>query len=205
MAQNRIGVAIEVGEVTAGILVQRKQGVVMMVMGHLVAERREEAFRGIGLRVISRGVDQPEMVPVHIDGFAQLLGATQGVDAEIIRKHQGDPAAFFRTAHEVIDLATVHLGGPSHGDAVGEPAVTPIGGDEPDDLGALPRSPNQTLTVVAFGRPATGDRGMQTDIDLVLDVEVGPGQEAQQFGKIGGNLIPQIVINEGVPIERSGR
>jgi hypothetical protein len=42
---------------------------------------------------------------------------------------------------------------------------------------------------------------MQTNIDLVLDLEVGLGQQGQQLGYIGGNLIPEVTFDEAVPVE----
>lgn len=204
MAQDRVGVAIQVGEVGAGVAVQREQGVVMMVMGYLVPERREETFRGVRLGIVGRGVDEAEIVPVLIDARAELLGATEGMDTQIIRQDHGHLATIVRTLDKVIDLATIRVGGAPQGNTVGEPAVAPIGGDESDDFGTLARGTDQTLAVMAFARPATGDRRMQTDVDLVLDVQIRLGQQAQQIGDIDGNLIPEIVIDEGVPIEGSG-
>lgn len=175
-----------------------------MVMGHFVAERWEETLRRIRFGTIRRGVNQALAIPVEIDGFAELLGAPDGVDAEIIGQNHGNLAPHLGTLDEVIDLATIGVGGASQGKAVGEPAIVPIGGDEGDDFGTLARGADQTLAVVTLARPASGERGMQPDVDFVLDGEVGFGQQAQQIGDIGGKLIPEIVGDEGVPIEGRG-
>jgi hypothetical protein len=38
-------------------------------------------------------------------------------------------------------------------------------------------------------------------VHLVLDVEVGSGQEREQVGDVGRNLVPQIRLDQGVDIE----
>jgi hypothetical protein len=43
---------------------------------------------------------------------------------------------------------------------------------------------------------------MQVQVDFVLDVEVRPKKEAQQLVDIVGDLLPEVGLDQGVPIER---
>ena len=47
---------------------------------------------------------------------------------------------------------------------------------------------------------------MMAYVDLVLHVQVGPGQESQQLGNIGRELVPEIRLDQGVGVKgRGGR
>jgi hypothetical protein len=43
-----------------------------------------------------------------------------------------------------------------------------------------------------------------THVHLVLDVEVGFGQEGEQLGNIGGDLVPEVRLDQGVDVEVDG-
>lgn len=113
VAQDSIGITVQIGKVLACVGVQGEQGIVMMVMGHLVAEGREHAFGGVCLGIVRWGVDQAEIVSVPLDHGAQLLRDPKRVDTEIIGEDHGHLAPLLRTLDKVIDLAPIRVSGAS--------------------------------------------------------------------------------------------
>jgi hypothetical protein len=43
---------------------------------------------------------------------------------------------------------------------------------------------------------------MQVQVDFVLDVQVRPKKETQQLVDVIGDLLPEVGLDQGVPIER---
>jgi hypothetical protein len=68
-----IGMGVEVLEVVESIAHEVHDVVPVMVVRHRPAERWEEAFRRIGLRVVRRGRDQAEPIPVPPQGLPDDL------------------------------------------------------------------------------------------------------------------------------------
>ncbi len=180
------------------------QSVAAMIVGDLMAERLPEAFGGIGFGVVRWRVDETETVAVKGQGLAQLRGTRGRVDAQVSGKNDGGTSAFGGAGDEVVELAAIRVSRATQGNTVRKPTVAPVKGGKTDNFGAVAGSGDQALAVVAFARPTAGQGGMETNVDLVLDVEIGSGQERQQLRHIGRHAIPQLGFDERMPVERGG-
>lgn len=77
-----------------------------------------------------------------------------------------------------------------------EPAATPVDQAEAVDLGVGPRSLDQPLPAAPPAAPHARQRGMEGEVDRVLEVDVGAGQQRQQRGHVPRHGIPQLGLDE---------
>jgi hypothetical protein len=177
----------------------------VMVMGDPPAKRWPKTLRGIGLWVIRRGRDQPELVAVSLQRLPDDLGPLRCVDLGVVEQDDRHPSACLGALDEVIELGDEGLGGAPRREAPGAPAVAPVDGGKADRLEADPKSSHQALAGPALPGPEPGQGRVMAYVDLVLHVEVGSRQEGKQIGDIGRNLAPQIRLDQAVDVEAQSR
>jgi hypothetical protein len=116
-----------------------------------------------------------------------------------------DALAFLGARDEIIELATEHVGGAPHRDPIRDPAIPPVGCGKAADPLILTGRADQALTAASARTPAAGQRRMVANVDLILEVEVGPEEEIHESGDIGGNVVPHANLAQGMPVERDGQ
>ena len=72
-----------------------------------------------------------------------------------------------------------------------EPAVTPVDQAKAIDLLVGAGRGDPALAAPPLARPDPSERGVEGDLHLILQLEVGLGEQGQQRGQVGRQLIPQ--------------
>ena len=111
--------------------------------------------------------------------------------AQVVQQHQRDPATRLRAFHRSAQVRTQRRGRPLGCPPPVEPAVAPVDQAEAVLLGVVARRLDQALTTASLAAPHPREGGVQRHFDLVLQGQVGSGQQAQQPGQILGHLVPQ--------------
>lgn len=203
MTEHPVRLAVEPIEVAEGVLVEREDVVSMMVVGDRETESRPEPFRGVRLGIVWRRVDEPQALAVTFEGCSESLRALPRMDAEVVEKHDHLATPSRRAFDQMIELETEDLGVSREPVADREKAVAPVEGAEADEASARAWRTDQALTAAAFPTPDLMERRMEPNVDLVLDVEVGGGEQPEKLRDVGGDFRPEVVIDEVMPVEVS--
>jgi hypothetical protein len=116
--------------------------------------------------------------------------------AQIIADDEGYAPSGARPGDSSPHLGAEDIGGAAWGQPTLKPAVTPVDEPEAIDFVVGPRRFNQALAAPAFAAPDAGQGGMERQLDLILQVDIGPGQEGQQCGQIGWHVFQQIGLDK---------
>jgi hypothetical protein len=203
MPEHLVGLEIEPIEVPTRVLIERDDLVTMMVVSHREAESRPEPLRGVRLGIVWRGVDEPKLVPVLLEGLSEKLRALGGVDAEVVEDDHRRATASLGALDQMIELEAEDVGRAMQTIADREEAVSPVEGAEADEASARAWRTDEPLTAAAFPTPDLMKRRVQPNVDLILDVEVGGGEQLEKLIDVGGDLRPEVGLDEGVPVEVS--
>jgi hypothetical protein len=76
-------------------------------------------------------------------------------------------------------LGTKDIGGAACGQAAIKPALTPVDEATAIDLVVGAGRLDQALPAPAFATPDAGEGGMERQLDLVLEIDIGVRQKAQ--------------------------
>lgn len=201
MPEHAVRLGVEPIEVAEGVLVERDDIVAMMVVGDGETKPRPEPFRGVRLGVVGWGVDESKPSLVPLESLSQKLRAFWGVDAEIVEEHDRRTVPRLGALDQVIELETEDVSRATKPIADRDKAVAPVEGAEADEPSARTRRTNEPLTSAALPTPDSRQRRMEPNVDLVLDVEVGGGKQAEKLRDIGRDFRPEVVVDEIVPVE----
>ncbi len=128
--------------------------------------------------------------------FAHQAGALGRMRPGVVQQHDRRPTARRGARHEFVELQTQRLGVAARAEAEAEPAVPPVHRAEAQALLVVARRPDQTLPPSSLGTPDARERRVQGHLDLVLQVEIGSGEQAQEVGHVGRQFRQQIRLPE---------
>jgi hypothetical protein len=100
------------------------------------------------------------------------------VDAQVVQQHQCYPSTCLGAFDRTTQLSTEWSGPPTGRTLPVEPAVAPVNQPEAILLDIVARRLDQPLPAAALAAPDARERWVQRDFDLVLQVQVGPWQQA---------------------------
>src|ERR1019366_110161 len=153
----------EVRRPRSSVIEQLRQRLPLMVVRDRRAEHPPEPLDPITIRVIRWRVEEDKLVLLLLEQFPQALGATPGVDAQIVEhddRHSSPcPGPLDRAAH----LCAEGHRPAATGDRPSEPAVPPVHQPESPLLLVLTRCLDQPLAAPPFAAPDTGEGGMERD------------------------------------------
>lgn len=180
----------------------------LMAMGHDAPGYSPDIFDGIGFRIVGWRVDDMQLAFVVGQQLANQQGARRGVGTCVVGQDNGYAATGLRASDGSAELFAEGCGSPLWRDLAIEPAVSPIGKAKTMHLLVVARGLDPPLAVAAFSAPDAGQRRMQVELDLILQIEIGPGQKAQEVTDIRRHLIQQVGCNQllnGRRLRRCGR
>ena len=192
-------------EVLLDIRQQGGKGRPLMIMGDFASRPAPEPCDPIGLRGIRGCVDKPQMVvqlEQHLTHQARSCG---GMGAEVINHHDGSPAPGTRPSDGGAYLGTKDICRAAGGQAPLKPAITPV--HEPEAIHLVVGSGrlDEALPASAFAAPHAGEGRMERDLDLVLERDIGTGQEVGQLVHIGWHFSEQVRLDQRRDGWRGGR
>jgi hypothetical protein len=183
-------------KVDMNILQQCRKGIPLMVVGDFSPRPAPEPFDPISVGVIGRRVDQPQVVEQLSQHLAHQLRPSGGMGPQIIGNHKRYAPPSTRPGHGRPYLGAKDIRCAAGGQATVKPARTPI--DEPKAIHLVvgARGLDPALSVSAFATPHPGEGGMEGKLDLVLEIDIRPREQAQQFGKIWGHFLEQVRLDQ---------
>jgi len=164
-----------------GIVQQSSERLASMVMRHGPPQLSPEPLNAIAIRIVAGGVDQDQVLAVLLDQGAQQLGAADGVDAQVVEQDDGHPAAGLGALYGPPELGAQGLRGALLGQSPVEPTLPPVDQPEAPLLLILPRRLHQALTPASRSAPHASQGGMEGDLHLILQVQIGAREEAEQL------------------------
>lgn len=96
------------------------------------------------------------------------------------------------------------IGGSSGSNPAIKPPIPPVHQPKAVDLAVVTGCLDQTLSSSSFSPPDTCECWMESELHLLLQIEVCTREASEQFGQIGGKLIPQISLDQVLSGWRSG-
>ena len=123
---------------------------------------------------------------------------------EIISDHDGYSSPLLGTSHSRTHLLAEHIGGASGSDATIEPALTPVHQAKAVDLAIVPRRFDQALPTSTEALPHPGEGRVKSHLHLILQIQISVWYKREQLWQIGGQLIPQISLDQVLNGERCG-
>ena len=126
MTKQVIGGAGERLKVRSGISEQRVKVFALMIMRDDAARDAPEPFNAIGIRVISRRVDQRQVIGEFAQHAAHEQGPLSCVGLEIVGNDDRHPLACLRTSHRGTHLLTKDIGGPACRNPAIKPPISPV-------------------------------------------------------------------------------
>jgi hypothetical protein len=188
VAEDGAGVRGEVGEVVGEVGRQVGDGGALVGVGDDPAAHAPEPLDAVGVGVVGGGVDQANLVGVLGQERAQHERSGGGVDAQVVVQDDRRAPPRARAREERGQLVDQRLRPAAGGGQAVEEAVAPVQRAEAGHLGVLARGLDQPLAAPAPGRPHPGQRRVQGGLDLVLQVQVGPGERGQQARQVGRDV-----------------
>ncbi len=185
----RVKVCPDISEQRLGVLA-------LMIMGDHPSRDPPRPFNTVGIWVISRGIDEIQLLLQFGEQATHEQGTSGGVGLEIIGNHNGNPPATLRANYSRPHLFTKHIGRPSRSDPAIEPAIAPVYQTKAVYFAVVPRSLDQTLSPPPFTAPDPCEGWVKGKLHLILQIEVSLRQAGKQIRQIGGKLIPQISLDQ---------
>src|SRR5262245_37112349 len=147
-------------------LQQCSQGRPLMIMGDLSMCPAPQPLDPIGVRVVGRGIEQPQVLVPLRQRLADQLGACRGMGPQVGDDDQSAAATSTRPSDSGPDLGAKDIGSAAWGQAAFKPAVTPV--DEPKaiDLVMGSRGFYPALSAAAFATPLPSQGRMKRQLDL---------------------------------------
>lgn len=205
MGKHGRGVVGQGSELRPQISEQLVEVLPLMVMGDGVAHEAPEPFDAIGIWIIGGRIHQSEAVPGLGEQATHQERPAWGMCPQVVGQDDGDASALPRACDGGAQLLTEEGGGALGADAPVEPALAPIDQAKAVDLPVGAGGLDQALAASPFAAPDARERRVQGDLHLVLEVEISIRKESEQVGHSGGELIPQIRLNEIAKGQRCGR
>ncbi len=184
------------GEVSLRVFGERVHIYPLVVVSHYAPRYSPEIFDGLTLRRVARSVDQVELILGVSQQLADQQGAFRRVRARVVGHDDGHSASRLRTGQRPAQLLCEGWCRSFGRKGAVEPAVPPVDETEAMDLLVVARGFDPSLSRMTLAAPDSGQRRMQVELDLVLQVEISLGQKRQEVTDIRGNLIQQVGRNQ---------
>jgi transposase len=206
VAQEGGGVGLQPLDLVLGSPDQRPELLVPVVVAHPAPPDAPALLQGIGRRVVRGGVDQAEGAAVPRQRLPHPPSALRPVREGVVDQHDRRPAPRGGALDQRIQLEAKRLGVPPGAEAEAQLALAPVGGAEADELLVPSRRPDRPLAAAPLARPDAGEGGVERRLDLILDVEIGVGEERQQGGGVLGQVRQELRQAEALqPLRGRGR
>src|SRR5262249_53596479 len=144
-----------------------------------------EPFAAIGVRVVGWRINDPQMGLQLGHHLAYQRGACGGMGPQGVHDAYGAASSGTGPSDSGLYLDTKDSGRPSWGQAACKPAVTPVHEPKAIDFVVGPWSLYEALATATFATPHAGQGRMERHLDLILEIDIGMRQKAEQFCKIG--------------------
>jgi hypothetical protein len=179
-------------EVHLDVLHQRSKGLPLMIVRHLTSRPAPEPLDPIGVRVIGGRVNEPQVVLQLGQHLAHQARACRGMGTQVINNDDRPPSAGARAGDCGAHLRAEDIGSATGGQAALEPAVTPVDKPKAIDLVIGTGGLDQALATAALAAPDARQRRMERELDLVLEIDIGVRQQAQQLVNVGRHVLQQL-------------
>ena len=168
----------------------------LVIMRHLPPRPAPEPLNPVGVGIIGGCINQPQMVVQLGEHLPDKFGARRRMSAEVVRDDEGQEPACTRPDNGSPYLGAKDVRGAARGQATVKPALAPV--DEPKavDFVVGARGLDQALPAPALPTPHASEGGMERKLDLVLEIDIRPWEEAQQFCQIGWHFIEQVRLDQ---------
>jgi len=154
-----------------GVCHQEGAGLACVGVCDRPAQRAPPPLDAVGLWVVGGRRDQDELTPQLGQQLPKEERALGRVAAQVVQQDYGDPSAGSGTLNSALQLST-ERGSPAASRPLPiQPAVTPIDQPEAVLFRVVPRRFDPALAAPSLGAPDAGQRGMQGDLDFILQVE----------------------------------
>lgn len=178
------------------VLAERLERRAPMGVRHRASRDAPQPLDAVGIGIVWRGVGQPQLLAGRGEQLPDQLRPRRRVRAEVVGDDDGDPPPRLRARERRAPLLAEGVSGAPGGEAPVEPAVTPVDQAEAVDLGVGPRGLDQPLPAAPPAAPHARQRGMEGDVDLALEVDIGAGRQRQQRGDVTRHGIQQRGLDE---------
>src|SRR5687768_17350354 len=154
-------------EVDMNILQQCSNSVPLMVVGDFPSRPAPEPFNPIGVGVIGRRVDQPQVVAQLGQHLAHQLRPGGSMGPQIIGNYKRYASPGTRPSHGSPYLGAKDIRRAAGGQATVKPARAPVDKPKAIHLVVGSRGLDPALPAPAFPAPHAGEGGMEGKLDLV--------------------------------------
>jgi hypothetical protein len=168
-----------------GIVQQLGERLAAMVVRHRPAELPPEHLDAITVRIVGRRVDQDQVLAALLDQSPQQPRAAHRVDAQVVEQDDRHSVPGAGALDGPTELGTQGLRCALLGQRPVDPALPPVHQPETPALLVLAGCLHQPLTPPSCPAPHPSQGGMEGDLHLILEGEIGPRQESQQCGQVG--------------------
>ena len=127
------------------------------------------------------------------------------MSAQIVDKDEGETPTGSRPSDGSADLGAKDIRCAPWSQATIKPAFTPIDEAEAIDFIVGPGRLDEALPASAFATPEAGEGRMERERDLIVQIEISPGQEVKQGLHIWRHFSEQVRLDEGSHGWRGGR
>ena|SRR5215831_7865433 len=196
LPQDKVRMLPEGLEVAMDILQQGRKGGPLMVVRDLSSRPAPEPFDPIGVRVVGGRINDPQVVVQLGHHLTHQFRPCRGMGAQIVDKDNGVPPSGSRPRDGSADLGAKNISGPAWSQAAVKPALTPIDEAEAINFVVGPGRLDEALPASAFTTPDAGQGRMERELDLILEIEIGAWQEAQQFFKVWWHFSEEVGLDQ---------
>ena len=196
LLEDKVRMLLQRLEVDMNLLHQCSKSVPLMVGGDFPPRPAPEPFAPIGVGVLGRWVDQPQVVAQLGQHLAHQLRPGGGMGPQIIGHHKRQAPPGARPGHGRPSLGAKDIRRAAGGQATVKPARAPVDKPKAIHLVVGSRRLDPALPASAFPTPPAGEGGMAGKVDLVLEIDIRPREQAQQFRQIWGHFFEQVRFDQ---------
>src|ERR671932_216816 len=179
LPENKLWMLPQGLEMHMDILQKCGKGGPLMVMGDFPSRPAPEPLDPIGVRIVGRRVNQPQMVRQLGQHLAHQLRARWRMGAQVLDEHERQASSGTRPGNGGPPLGTKDIRCASGGQAAIKPALTPIAEAEAIALVVGTGGLDQPLPAPTFPAPNPREGRMKRKLNLILEIEIGAWQERQ--------------------------
>ena len=141
---------------------------------------------------MGRRVDERQLIKEVGQHPPHQEAALSRVSLEIVRNDNRHPSTRLRTGHSRPHLLAEDIRRPFRSDPAIKPPVSPVCQPKAVHLPIIAWGFDQPLATPTLEAPDAGERWVKGKLHLILEIQVGSGQQGEQARQIGGKLCPQI-------------
>ena len=176
-----------------------------MVVRDLPPRPAPEPLDPISVWVVGGGVNKPQVVMQLGQHLAYQLRPCGRMRAQVIddddRHAPASPRAGDRSPH----LGAKDIRGAAWSQPAVKPPVAPVDQSEAIDFVVGPWSFDEALSASAFATPDAREGWMKGQMDFILEIDIGVGQEGPQGFQVWRHFLEHIGLDQRSHGWRSGR